>query len=119
MKNVTVRDVYLAATKALLQFAVDQGLLSENPAKEVKVRVKRGIKEREKGFDGREAEDPRRHARAVLASDQRRDGRGAPLATLDRRLHRRPHQGFFIRAYGTDRLSLDGLTERARRGRNV
>lgn len=55
MKNVTVRDVYLAATKALLQFAVDQGQLSENPAKEVKVRVKKKVKEREKGFDGEEA----------------------------------------------------------------
>jgi hypothetical protein len=51
MKNVTVRDVYLAATKALLQFAVDQGQLSENPAKEVKVRVKKKVK----GFDGGEA----------------------------------------------------------------
>lgn len=55
MKNVTVRDVYLAATKALLQFAADQGQLSENPAKEVKVRVKKKVKEREKGFDGVEA----------------------------------------------------------------
>jgi hypothetical protein len=55
MKNITVRDVYLAATKALLQFAVDQGLLAENPAKEVKVRVKKKVKEREKGFDGDEA----------------------------------------------------------------
>jgi integrase len=55
MKNITVRDVYLAATKALLQFAVDQGLLAENPAKEVKVRVKKKVKEREKGFDGSEA----------------------------------------------------------------
>ena len=55
MKNVTVRDVYLAATKALLQFAVDQGQLPENPAKDVKVRVKKNVKEREKGFDGEEA----------------------------------------------------------------
>jgi integrase len=55
MKNITVRDVYLAATKALVQFAVDQGLLAENPAKEVKVRVKKKVKEREKGFDGEEA----------------------------------------------------------------
>jgi site-specific recombinase XerC len=55
MKNVTVRDVYLASTKALFQFAVDQGLLAENPAKEVKVRVRKKVKEREKGFDGQEA----------------------------------------------------------------
>ncbi|WLA83200.1 DUF6538 domain-containing protein [Bradyrhizobium elkanii] len=61
MKNVTVRDVYLAATKALLQFAVDQGQLPGNPAKEVKVRVRKKVKEREKGFDGEEA-------RAILAA---------------------------------------------------
>jgi integrase len=56
MKNVTVRDVYLAATKAMFQFAVDQGQLADNPAKEVKVRVRKKVKEREKGFDGQEAE---------------------------------------------------------------
>jgi integrase len=55
MKNITVRDVYLASTKAMFQFAVDQGLLAENPAKEVKVRVRKKVKEREKGFDGDEA----------------------------------------------------------------
>jgi integrase len=56
MKNITVRDVYLAATKATLQFAADQGQLAENPAKDVKVRVRKKVKEREKGFDGKEAE---------------------------------------------------------------
>ncbi|OQW55310.1 MAG: hypothetical protein A4S14_00610 [Proteobacteria bacterium SG_bin9] len=61
MANVTVRDVYLAAIKALLQFAVDQGQLAENPAKDVKVRVRKKVKEREKGFDGEEA-------RAILAA---------------------------------------------------
>jgi site-specific recombinase XerD len=55
MKNITVRDVYLASTKAMFQFAVDQGLLADNPAKEVKVRVRKKVKEREKGFDGEEA----------------------------------------------------------------
>ena len=66
MKNITVRDVYLAATKALLKFAVDQGLLAESPAKEVKVRVRKKVKEREKGFDGIEAAQILRgHARAV------------------------------------------------------
>ncbi|UPT92356.1 hypothetical protein HAP41_0000049570 (plasmid) [Bradyrhizobium barranii subsp. apii] len=59
MKNITVRDVYLASTKAMFQFAVDQGLLAENPAKEVKVRVRKKIKEREKGFDGEEAANSR------------------------------------------------------------
>jgi hypothetical protein len=39
MSNVTVRDVYLAATKATLQCAVDQEHLAENPAAGVKVRA--------------------------------------------------------------------------------
>lgn len=39
----------------MLQFAVDQGQLAENPAKEVKVRVRKKVKERDKGFDGEEA----------------------------------------------------------------
>ncbi len=43
------------ATKAMLQFAVDQGWLSANPAQEVRVRVPKKVKEREKGFDGEEA----------------------------------------------------------------
>jgi hypothetical protein len=51
MKNVTIRDVYLAATKAIFQFAVDQGQLADNPAEEVKVRVRKKVKEREKGFE--------------------------------------------------------------------
>ena len=55
MKSVTVRDVYLAAVKALLGYAVDQGHISENPAKEVKVRVRKALQERDKGFDGEEA----------------------------------------------------------------
>lgn len=55
MKTITVRDVYLAAAKALLGYAVDQGHLSENPAKEVKVRVRKALQERDKGFDGGEA----------------------------------------------------------------
>lgn len=55
MSNITVRDVYIAATKATLQFAVDQRQLPANPAKEVKVRVPKKVKEREKGFDGTEA----------------------------------------------------------------
>jgi integrase len=56
MSNVTVRDVYLAAVKATLQFALDQGQLAENPAAGVKVRVRKPLQEREKGFDGQEAE---------------------------------------------------------------
>jgi integrase len=56
MSNITVRDVYVAAIKATLQFAVDQGTLSENPAAGIKVRVREALQERDKGFDGREAE---------------------------------------------------------------
>src|SRR3984957_15442062 len=37
MSNVTVRDVYVAAVKSMRQFAVDQGQLTQNPAKEVMV----------------------------------------------------------------------------------
>ncbi|UVO30318.1 tyrosine-type recombinase/integrase [Bradyrhizobium arachidis] len=53
--NITVRDVYLASTKATLQFAVDQGQLAENVAKDVKVRVREAPQERDRGFDGKEA----------------------------------------------------------------
>jgi site-specific recombinase XerC len=55
MSNVTVRDVYVAAVKSMRQFAVDQGQLTQNPAKEVKVRVRKALEERDKAFDGREA----------------------------------------------------------------
>ncbi|MGZ3360672.1 MAG: site-specific integrase [Xanthobacteraceae bacterium] len=65
MSNVTVRDVYLAAVKAMLQYAVDQGQLSENPAAGVKVRVRKALEERKKGFDGKEAE-------TILAATRRR-----------------------------------------------
>jgi hypothetical protein len=56
MSNVTVRDVYVAATKPTLQYAVDRGCLAENPAAGVKVRVREAPLERDKGFDGKEAE---------------------------------------------------------------
>jgi integrase len=56
MANITVRDVYLAAVKATFQFEVDQGRLTQNPAKEVKVRVRKALEQRDKGFDGKEAE---------------------------------------------------------------
>jgi hypothetical protein len=85
MKNVTVGDVDLAAAKAALQFAVDQARLSANPTKEVKVRVRKRVEEREKGFDGAEAERIRGHAETVLASDQRRDEGGAVLGPRRRR----------------------------------
>ena len=56
MSNVTVRDVYVAAVKATLQFEVDQGRITQNPAKGVKVRVRKALEQRDKGFDGKEAE---------------------------------------------------------------
>lgn len=56
MSSVTVRDVYVAAAKATLQYAVDQGTLAENPAAGIKVRVREALLERDKGFDGKEAE---------------------------------------------------------------
>ncbi|WP_076866141.1 hypothetical protein [Bradyrhizobium mercantei] len=54
MKTVTVRDVYKAGTRPILQYAVDQGDLAENPAAGVKVR--KAPQQRDKGFDGNEAE---------------------------------------------------------------
>ncbi|MGY3585714.1 integrase [Bradyrhizobium sp. USDA 4341] len=56
MKTVTVRDVYMAGTRAILQYGVDQGDLVENPAAGVKVRVRKAPQQRDKGFDGNEAE---------------------------------------------------------------
>jgi integrase len=55
MSNITARDVYLAGVKATLQYALDQGVLTENAATGVKVRVKRALHEREKGFELGEA----------------------------------------------------------------
>jgi integrase len=53
--NITVRDVYVAAAKATLQYSADQGILADNPAVGVKVRVKAATHEREKGFEEGEA----------------------------------------------------------------
>jgi integrase len=55
MANITVRDVYLAAVKATLQFGLDQGELQTNPAAGVKVRVRKRLHERDKGFTAEEA----------------------------------------------------------------
>jgi integrase len=40
----------------MLQYAVDQDHLAENPAAGIKVRVRQAPQERDKGFDGKEAE---------------------------------------------------------------
>jgi len=53
--NLTVRDVYVAAAKATLQYAVDQGILQQNAAAGVKVRVRKALHERDRGFDHDEA----------------------------------------------------------------
>lgn len=53
--NITIRNAYLAAVKATLQFAFDQSKIPVNPAASVKVRVKKKPKTREKGFTADEA----------------------------------------------------------------
>ncbi len=53
--NLTICDAYLAAVRATLQFGVDQGQLDVNPASGVKIRVRKALHEREKGFDAEEA----------------------------------------------------------------
>lgn len=53
--NLTVRDAYLASVRATLEFGVDQGKLVSNPASGVRVRVRKALQEREKGFDAKEA----------------------------------------------------------------
>jgi hypothetical protein len=83
MSNITVRDVYVAAIKATLQFAVDRGRLSENPAAGVKVRVRKAAEERDKRFDGKEAETILSDPAQALRPDQRRDGGGSPMGALD------------------------------------
>lgn len=52
---VTVRDVYVAAVKATLQYAKDERWLPSNVAIGVKVRVPKKPREREKGFVKTEA----------------------------------------------------------------
>jgi hypothetical protein len=54
--NLTIRDAYLASVRATLQFGVDQGRLDTNPAAGVRVRVRKALQEREKGFDAEEAD---------------------------------------------------------------
>jgi hypothetical protein len=53
--NLTVRDAYLASVRATLEFGVDQGKLVSNSASGVRVRVRKALQEREKGFDAKEA----------------------------------------------------------------
>jgi integrase len=53
--NITIRNAYLAALKATLQFAFDQRTIPANPAGGVKIRVKKKPKTREKGFTANEA----------------------------------------------------------------
>jgi integrase len=53
--NITIRNAYLAALKATLQFAFDQRDSPTNPAAGIKIRVKKKPKTREKGFTADEA----------------------------------------------------------------
>jgi hypothetical protein len=55
LSNITVRDVYLGAVRATLQYGADQSRLPDNPAAGVKIRVKKALRERDKGFDQGEA----------------------------------------------------------------
>lgn len=51
----TVRDVQLAALRAIFQWAEDNGHLPSNPAQGIKVRVGRKTRSRERGFNDAEA----------------------------------------------------------------
>ena len=51
----TIRNSYIAAVKATLNYAKQQGKVSINVAKEVTVRVRKRKKQREKGFSEEEA----------------------------------------------------------------
>jgi integrase len=55
LNGKTVRNAYLAAVKATLQYAVEQEELPENVAKGITVRIKKKKKQREKGFTLEEA----------------------------------------------------------------
>jgi integrase len=55
ISNITVRDVYVGAVRATLQYGADQRGLPDNPAAGVKVRVKKKLRERDQGFDHDEA----------------------------------------------------------------
>ena len=49
--NITIRDAYIASLKATLEWLDEQdGMTGDSPAYEVKVRVKKKAKLREKGF---------------------------------------------------------------------
>lgn len=55
--NITIRDAYIASIKATLEWLYEQdGMTGDSPAYEVKVRVKKKPKLREKGFTKPEAE---------------------------------------------------------------
>ena len=56
LSPLTVRDVYLAAPKALFGFAVSQSKIGSNPAAGVVVRVKKKKKLRKLGFSAEEAD---------------------------------------------------------------
>jgi hypothetical protein len=55
ISTLTIRDAHLASVRATLQFGVDQSQLETNAAAGVRVRVRKALQEREKGFDADEA----------------------------------------------------------------
>lgn len=56
LSPLTVRDVYIAAPKALLDFALHQTKIGANPASDITVRVKKKDSLRERDFEDEEAE---------------------------------------------------------------
>lgn len=55
LKPKTVRDVYLAAVRAVFSWGVDNQRLQLNPAAAVKIKAARVVRSREKGFNKAEA----------------------------------------------------------------
>jgi integrase len=79
ISNLTVRDAYLASVRATLQFGVDQGQLEANVAAGVRVRVRKALQEREKGFDAEEA------ATILRATLRKQSGNASPETVAARR----------------------------------
>lgn len=73
----TVREVFLAASKAVFNWGVSNGRIQENPADKVSVRVKPKARLRDPGFTDEEAN---RILRATLLPQSEKLGRGHALA---------------------------------------
>ncbi|MET3355389.1 UNVERIFIED_ORG: integrase [Xanthobacter viscosus] len=86
MSPKTVRDTNVAALRAVFQWAVDNDRLKANPAKEVKVRVLKKVRNREKGFTLDEAKAVLKAARdhSPAHSDNPRTRESAPMTAAKR-----------------------------------